>query len=332
MPDVHVVSKCVLASAFAVFLAAGAYAYTPVSPAPSTHGGTTTAKTGWIGSHRASDLPLSTISVASRLILCASCGTDHEGQTAQPQSRCPVMNLPINKELHVDVRGQRLYVCCQGCVGPVRENGEAALEILHERHEYAESLQTMCPVMNAPINKDMFVEYKGRRIYVCCPPCIQTIQTDPARYAAIIAGDDPDAADAAKDGGLAASSKTETSTRTNDPSSAAGNAAASSTPNPIRTENPSADINSPATTSPDEVGAADGSGLGTAPAGPQTRCPIMDAPVTPGTSAHVDVKGYRIYICCPPCRADIEADPDAALAAIRARGEEPEPLPLGAGN
>lgn len=300
MPDIHVLSKCVIVCALAVFFPTGlhAHAYAPTPPAADAHAGMSTLHAALPGIDKDAAPSPTNISAASGLVLCASCGSDHDGLPARAQTRCPVMDLPINKELAVDVRGQRIYVCCQGCVAPVRENADAALEILHERHEYAESLQTMCPVMNAPVNKEMFVEYKGRRIYVCCPPCIDTIQADPARYAAIAAGDDPDAADAPKDGGNAASPTEEATPQATDAAATSGN--------------------------PD--------GSASTPVRPQTRCPIMDAPVTPGTSAHVDVRGFRIYICCPPCRADIEADPDAALAAIRVRGEEPEPLPLGAGN
>ena len=31
--------------------------------------------------------------------------------------------------------------------------------------------QTRCPVMGGAINKDVFVDYKGMRIYFCCAGC-----------------------------------------------------------------------------------------------------------------------------------------------------------------
>jgi hypothetical protein len=42
--------------------------------------------------------------------------------------------------------------------------------------------QTMCPVMEGPINKDIFTEYKGRKIYFCCPACIEAFTKDPEKY------------------------------------------------------------------------------------------------------------------------------------------------------
>lgn len=43
--------------------------------------------------------------------------------------------------------------------------------------------QTRCPVLDGKINKSLFVEYDGKRIYVCCKECIATVQKDPAKYA-----------------------------------------------------------------------------------------------------------------------------------------------------
>ena len=37
--------------------------------------------------------------------------------------------------------------------------------------EGAPKVQTVCPVMGGVINKDLYVDYKGKRIYFCCPDC-----------------------------------------------------------------------------------------------------------------------------------------------------------------
>ena len=41
----------------------------------------------------------------------------------------------------------------------------------------------------------------------------------------------------------------------------------------------------------------------------------------------VDVKGYRIYVCCEGCIATIRKDPDTAIATIKENGEIPERAP-----
>jgi YHS domain-containing protein len=42
--------------------------------------------------------------------------------------------------------------------------------------------QELCPVMNNPISKEVFVEYKGKKVYFCCPGCIETFEKDPEKY------------------------------------------------------------------------------------------------------------------------------------------------------
>ena len=43
--------------------------------------------------------------------------------------------------------------------------------------------QTSCPVMKGnPVNKSLYVDAEGYRIYVCCGGCIASVKADPAKY------------------------------------------------------------------------------------------------------------------------------------------------------
>jgi len=45
--------------------------------------------------------------------------------------------------------------------------------------------QTTCPVMEGnPINKALFVEYKGKKVYFCCPGCEEKFNAEPEKYVA----------------------------------------------------------------------------------------------------------------------------------------------------
>jgi len=44
--------------------------------------------------------------------------------------------------------------------------------------------QTTCPVMGGAINKDIFVEYKGKKVYFCCAGCEEMFKADPDKYIA----------------------------------------------------------------------------------------------------------------------------------------------------
>ena len=42
--------------------------------------------------------------------------------------------------------------------------------------------QKTCPVMGNPIDPDVFVEYKGKKVYFCCKACIAEFEKDPDKY------------------------------------------------------------------------------------------------------------------------------------------------------
>ena len=42
--------------------------------------------------------------------------------------------------------------------------------------------QTLCPIMGDPINKKLYVDHAGKRLYVCCKMCVMQVQKDPAKY------------------------------------------------------------------------------------------------------------------------------------------------------
>jgi YHS domain-containing protein len=44
--------------------------------------------------------------------------------------------------------------------------------------------QTTCPIMDSPINKALFTEYKGKKVYFCCPGCEEKFEAEPEKYIA----------------------------------------------------------------------------------------------------------------------------------------------------
>jgi YHS domain-containing protein len=92
------------------------------------------------------------------------------------------MGGKIDKSLYVDADGKRIYVCCQGCAGAVKKNPAKYLKALEAKGEKVAQLQTTCPVMGGKIDKSLYVDADGKRIYVCCQGCVGTIKADPAKY------------------------------------------------------------------------------------------------------------------------------------------------------
>lgn len=55
-----------------------------------------------------------------------------------------------------------------------------------ERAEAPAVAQKTCPVMGGPIDPAVHTDYEGRRVYFCCPACIDAFEKDPAKYLAKI--------------------------------------------------------------------------------------------------------------------------------------------------
>ena len=53
--------------------------------------------------------------------------------TGEAQTVCPVSGGKINKGLHADYQGQRVYFCCPGCDGPFLREPEKYLKSMKEQ-------------------------------------------------------------------------------------------------------------------------------------------------------------------------------------------------------
>lgn len=42
--------------------------------------------------------------------------------------------------------------------------------------------QTTCPVMGGTVNKKLYADYKGERVYFCCMACPPQFAEDPEKY------------------------------------------------------------------------------------------------------------------------------------------------------
>lgn len=45
-----------------------------------------------------------------------------------------------------------------------------------------EIVQKICPVMGGPIDKSIYVDHEGRRVYFCCQMCVNEFKKDPEKY------------------------------------------------------------------------------------------------------------------------------------------------------
>jgi YHS domain-containing protein len=111
-------------------------------------------------------------------------GAAPAAQPAKLQTTCPVMGGEINRNLYVDYEGKRIYVCCKTCLGTLQKDPAKYIKKLEDSGVTVATLQAACPVMGEKVNRDLYVDYEGKRIYVCCKDCIDAVKKDPAKYVA----------------------------------------------------------------------------------------------------------------------------------------------------
>ncbi len=120
------------------------------------------------------------------------------------QKICPVSGKPLGSmgdPVAVDVNGQRLFVCCAGCVNAVKANpakyasGRPEITVTSATEADAALIaqQKVCPVMDEPLGgmgNPIKVMVGDKPIFLCCKGCIKKIQAEPAKYLAMVYGND----------------------------------------------------------------------------------------------------------------------------------------------
>lgn len=66
-----------------------------------------------------------------------------------------------------------------GCGAKV-EKAEAAAAPAQPAGEV--KTQSTCPVMGGAVNKSIYVDHNGKRVYLCCNACVSTFKADPDKY------------------------------------------------------------------------------------------------------------------------------------------------------
>jgi len=87
-----------------------------------------------------------------------------EGKTG-PMMMCPMMHMMGGK-------GQEGSMMCQWMQASSESNDV----------QTKSSEQMTCPVMGGLINKDIYTEYDGKKVYFCCPGCEGKFEANPKKY------------------------------------------------------------------------------------------------------------------------------------------------------
>ena len=117
----------------------------------------------------------------------SSKASDQQGkaslQVNGTQKLCPIRGEAIDPEAYIDVQGQRIYFCCQGCDKKFLKDPDAGFSKLQERGELAQNVQKVCPISGEDLeNKDHAIELPGRKVFACCKKCAAKLKANPEKY------------------------------------------------------------------------------------------------------------------------------------------------------
>lgn len=103
------------------------------------------------------------------------------GQLAQ--IGCPVSGHAIDDATLVDVGNAKVGFCCEKCQAKYTEaNDEDKLKVLFADYKKGFTFQTKCPLSGKPINPEVTVDYKGEKVYFCCPGCPSGFEAEPEKF------------------------------------------------------------------------------------------------------------------------------------------------------
>lgn len=229
------------------------------------------------------------------------------------QKICPVTGEALGsmgEPLKVQVGEQVAYLCCKGCQGK-QLNAEHWKTI---QSNLAAAQQT-CPIMGKPVTADMkSTVVNGQQVFVCCPPCIAKIQADAegslkkvnANYASFVTAERQAKSDqlhAAAQGICPVSG---------------GKLGSMGAPIKVKVGEKEVAFLCCKGCVGKELKAEHWKTIQTNLAAAQKTCPVMGKAVD-ATMKSTVVNGRKIFVCCPPCIAKIEADPTTYVAKLDAQ-------------
>lgn len=110
---------------------------------------------------------------------CEDSGTSSETQeTGDQKWVCP---------MHPDITSDRPVKCsrCGVDLVPLKaEEPKPEAMTMPAKKITVAAVQTACPIMGGAIDKKVFVEYKGKKVYFCCPGCEDKFEEEPAKFVA----------------------------------------------------------------------------------------------------------------------------------------------------
>jgi YHS domain-containing protein len=119
---------------------------------------------------------------------------NHEGTQPKPAAalpHCPVMDdEPIDFASSAPSDEGPVYFCCRDCIPKYQSDpAKYAAKVAAQRKALAArpKVQVSCPVSKDPVDREVFAENGGQKVFFCSKACADKYKAEPGKYAAGLA-------------------------------------------------------------------------------------------------------------------------------------------------
>jgi len=85
---------------------------------------------------------------------------------------CPVSGKAATKDVAVDYKGGKVYMCCPGCCGPFeKDTAKFAAKANEQLVASGQAKQVACPFSGKPLNAETALDVDGNKVAFCCNGC-----------------------------------------------------------------------------------------------------------------------------------------------------------------
>jgi YHS domain-containing protein len=97
------------------------------------------------------------------------------------------MGGKIDSSAYSNIQGQRVYHCCNGCQKKLAADPDKYFKQAAKDGILFENIQKRCPVSGKAIeNKEVYVDYEGRRIFFSDKECATKFAAEPLKYLKVL--------------------------------------------------------------------------------------------------------------------------------------------------
>jgi YHS domain-containing protein len=98
------------------------------------------------------------------------------------QTVCPVTGKEINKDVHLDIQGHRIYFNNQDALDSMKANPDKYFKKAGEEGVVFQNILKTCPFNGKELDKSVFTYYQGRLLYFCDPEAQKLFIEDRQAY------------------------------------------------------------------------------------------------------------------------------------------------------